>query len=203
MQVNRDHPKEEQAFYNLIFVKEGNFYSQVLPALNKVLHQAGERPLAFPRCLHHSLAVIGEEFIFLENLKVLGYKMEDRAVGLAEPHVSLVLKELARLHAASFLLQDRLPHGLLDEFTFLQIDWKEKFNLGSDWTGFVRNLLDLHTGVLEKMGGCEKVVGWIKKIYPKVDQLFDKMTTRAPPFATILHGDCWTNNLLFRYDVCR
>lgn len=201
VQVNQ--AKKRLDHFHHLFAKETYFYSQIIPALNKVLHQVGERPLAFPRCIHYSIAEKGKEFIFLENLKEVGYKMEDRAVGLAEPHVSLVLKELARLHAASFLLQARLSHDLLDEFPFLQTDWTEKFNLGSNWPDFMRDLLDLHTVVLEKMGGCEKVVEWIKKIYPQIGQLHDKMILRTPPFAAIVHGDCWTNNLLFRYDLCR
>ncbi|KAK3859766.1 hypothetical protein Pcinc_034146 [Petrolisthes cinctipes] len=198
--VNHVRQKEFEDFYRCIFVQETSFYSQVIPALNNILHEVGEGPLAFPRCIYHGQDEKGKEFIYLENLKEAGYRMEDRAIGVGEPHVSLVLKELARLHAASFLLQAKLSHDLLDEFPFLQIEWTEKFNIGSSWPDFMRATLDLHTKMFEKMGGCEKVIEWIRKVHPQVGHVFEKLIHKTGPFTTIIHGDCWINNMLFRYD---
>nr|XP_053648462.1 uncharacterized protein LOC128699715 [Cherax quadricarinatus] len=187
-------------FYSIIFAKECNFYAEIIPALNAVLKGIGEKPLRFPKCVYSSLEP-GKEMIMLENLQEQGYSMQDRTVGIDAAHSLLVLQELARLHAASLLLQAITPHQpLVHRFQALQKEWTKEFNLAGDFGTFVGNYLDIAVEMFEKMGGCEEVVAWVRKIKPEAWTLYKQQLVATPPFAVITHGDCWINNLLFRYD---
>ncbi|XP_066967213.1 uncharacterized protein [Macrobrachium rosenbergii] len=192
--------EEADYFYGVIFTKEVNFYTEVIPALNDILREIGCCPLSFPRYFHHRLEK-DNSMIILENLKVQAYQMENKAVGIDVDHASLVLKELAKLHAASVLFQERHPErDLVDRFKCLQKEWTQEFNVGCDFGEFVSHFLDIGLAMFEKFGGCEKVIQWIKKIKPDVWGIYNEHLVRTPPFALIVHGDCWINNLLFRYD---
>ncbi|XP_068227459.1 uncharacterized protein [Palaemon carinicauda] len=192
--------EEADYFFGVIFAKEVNFYSEVIPALNGILKEIGCGPLSFPKCFHHRLEK-GNDMIILENLKEQGYLMKDKALGVDVDHAVLVLQELAKLHAASVLFQAKYPEmDLVDRFKCLQKEWTEEFNVGCDFGGFVDNFLDIALAMFEKFGGCEKVISWVKKIRPNVWNMYKEHLVRTPPFAVIVHGDCWINNLLFRYD---
>lgn len=91
-----------------LFLKEAEFDSNLLPQLNAVLEEAGMKPLAMPRCFYGAVER-KKELVLLEDLRPRGFKMFDRRKGLDVAHVSLVLEELARLHAASLLLEKREP----------------------------------------------------------------------------------------------
>lgn len=185
-------------FYSIIYAKECYFYAEIIPALNAILQGIGGKPLSFPKCVYYSLEP-GKEMVVLENLREQGYSMQDRAQGIDASHSLLVLKELARLHAASLLLQAATPQqDLLHKFQSLQKEWTKEFNLGGNFGTFIENYLNIAIDMFEKMGGCETVVKWIKKIKPQAWKMFDEHLVKTPPFAAITHGDCWINNLLFR-----
>ncbi|XP_042215594.1 uncharacterized protein LOC121861773 isoform X2 [Homarus americanus] len=191
---------QQNDFFSIIFAKECNFYAEVIPALNSVLAGIGQRPLDFPKCVYYSLET-GKEMILLENLREKGYKMESRRLGIDTAHTTLVLKELGRLHAASALLQTNTPdQDLTDKFDCLKKEWTREFNLGCDFGAFVDDYLDSAIEMFKKIGGCDTVVEWIKRIKPQVWDMYEQQLVKKPPFALITHGDCWINNLLFRYD---
>lgn len=200
VKMNPKRGAQNDDFFGVIHTKECKFYSEIIPALNTVLKGIDQRPLSFPKCVYYSLEK-GKEIIFLENLREQGYKMQDKALGVDAAHAVLVLKELARLHAASLLLQASCPHqDLADRFDSLKKEWSREFNLGCDFGTFVEGYLNIGIEMFEKIGGCDRLVHWIKKIKPQVWQMYEMQLTKRPPFAVITHGDCWINNLLFRYD---
>ncbi|KAK7079865.1 hypothetical protein SK128_023960 [Halocaridina rubra] len=187
-------------FLNTIYMKESKFYAEVIPALNAVLKEIGSTPLSFPKCFYYNIEK-GRDMIILENLKQQDYKMESRALGISAAHATLVLKELAKLHAASFLLQAKTPnHDLVDKFECLQKEWTKEFKVGVDFGQFVDGYLKIGIAMFKKFGNCEKIVNWIEKIRPNAWKMYDEMLVRKPPFDLILHGDCWINNILFSYD---
>lgn len=201
LKVNQSRGEEANTFFGIIYAKECNFYKEVIPALNSVLEEIGCAPLSFPKCFYHILEK-GKYLLLLENLKEQGYQMKDRALGIDAAHGTLVLKELAKLHAASVLLQLKTPdEDLVDRFGCLKKEWTKEFNLGGDFGTFVEGYLNIGVAMFEKIGNCERVIKWINKIKPNVWKMYNEQLIRNPPFAVITHGDCWINNLLFKYDT--
>ncbi|XP_042874594.1 uncharacterized protein LOC122254789 [Penaeus japonicus] len=181
---------------NIGFVKETEFYGKLLPQLNSALEEAGLKPLCFP-AYYYSYLELGKELFFLEDLRQRGYKMFDRRKGLDVAHASLVLKELAKLHAASLLLQKKNPEYF--KGTHLHMDWANAFNDAVDVGMMFGGYLDNAVTMLENIGGYGGVIKWIQSIKPNIREIFEK-ELEPSKYHVLCHGDPWNNNLLFRYN---
>ena len=104
----------EGCFSDTAFEKESKFYLNLAPQINSVLKEIGHREIHFPKYLYASLEK-RKEIIFLKDLRPMGYKMADRKRGMDKAHAALVVRELARFHAASLLLQNKTPDEDLGE----------------------------------------------------------------------------------------
>ncbi|XP_047497136.1 uncharacterized protein LOC125044492 isoform X2 [Penaeus chinensis] len=189
-------------FSNLSFFKEHIFYTKLLPELNGVLAEAGLNPLRLPKFYHHRKS--GErEIVILEDLTARDFLMADRKKGLDIPHMRLVLEELGKFHASSYLLQQKTPHEDLSErHKFLDIDWFNYCETARQgMMASITKELDMAAAVAESCKGYEKVARWLKEIQPRVFDIFEKDTKSRAPFQLVWHGDCWVNNFLFRYNA--
>ncbi|XP_064120857.1 uncharacterized protein LOC135225483 isoform X2 [Macrobrachium nipponense] len=189
-----------ESITHALFEKEVNFYLNLVPDLNSVLEEAGIETLNLPRCYHVNLDQ-GQERAYYEDLRERGFKMVDRRQGLDAAHVTLVLKELAKLHAASRLLQEKSPEESLEEkyYPTLQ-DW---LNLGEEanevLTPMLQGYLNHARDILKNSGGEKRILEWIESLRPNLrEDMITKM--QSDTFGSICHGDCWSNNILFRYE---
>lgn len=83
-----------------IFEKECLMYKDVILSLEKIwLEKSGEVIQFAPKCL--KIEASSYEIIVLDDLKVAGYEMMDRKVGLTVLQTKLALTKLAKFHAAS------------------------------------------------------------------------------------------------------
>ncbi|KAK7082817.1 hypothetical protein SK128_022976 [Halocaridina rubra] len=194
-------PENLQPLAGALFIKESKFYSFVAPALNKELEALGQESLRFPKLHFHSLEN-RHEVMYMEDLRVRGFKMFDRKKGMDIAHVHLVIKELARLHAASMILQQKhMSEDLAEKFEFLKIDWdnyseKAEENFTMCFAHAMKNCEEM----LNKIGGYETSEKWLRKHKASPVDIFRKGVIRKEPFDLICHGDCWNNNMLFRYN---
>ncbi|KAK7078257.1 hypothetical protein SK128_027803, partial [Halocaridina rubra] len=184
---------------HVMFTKEGKFYQILVPEINSVLEKAGREPLHLPRCFHVDYTN-GREQIYLEDMRAKGFSMFDRRQGLSKEHTELVLKELARLHSASFVLKTNLSNALSSKDDFLQKDFLTYIsNCDEAILQAMKGHLVTASDLLQRIGGYEKAVSWVEGLKPKLAAL---LTTglKSEHFDGICHGDCWNNNLLFRYN---
>lgn len=192
---------EYESFTHQIFTKEASFLRDLAPKLSSLMEAGGQRPFAFPAHLFSKLDE-GRELIIMEDLRRRGFKTRDRLVSMDVTHTTLVMQELARIHAASFLLQDRQPtKKLADTYEFLKADWAtftgEK--RATFQTMFSDCMADAVT-ILEKVGGYGKVIDWMKRSQASCMDVMEAQVSKAYPFEVLCHGDFWTCNLMFRYD---
>ncbi|KAF2358971.1 Protein of unknown function DUF227 [Trinorchestia longiramus] len=210
--LNHCHGLETlEQFSEIVFVKEGKFYQQLVPDLNNVMEEISQPSLKFASCYYASFEPT-RQVILLSDKREYSFKMADRFVGLDDDHVVLVVKELARLHAASVILEDRLGNEkLLEKYDFL-----DDFFTGDKTKDMLSMFENLFVGyvnngakIADRITGYEKVSAWLKEQAPSsFGTLNTVMRECDPKFKAIGHGDCWNNNLLFRYkngkvvDVC-
>lgn len=186
-------------FLATLFKKEALFYENIVPVLNVELTAIGLESLQLARWYYTSLEE-GQDIMFLEDLRLKGFKMFDRMKGMDAPHTLLVLKELGRLHAASLLLQTKFRNeSLADKHSFLKLGWlnfprpAEKF-LSKIFTTVMENAAD----ILNMVGGYEMAEKWLHKNKTTPLDVLRSHLTKEDPFYVICHGDCWNNNMLFR-----
>lgn len=176
---------------------EAGFYLDIVTEMNSILRDIGFTELKVPKCFHVDLEKY-KEVIFLEDLRVQGFKMTDRIQGLDEAHVRLVLEELAKFHAASFLMQVKAPEvDLAARYPFLQRCWPYVFKNNALALALFEGNLNYCRKLLLKVGGYERAIKWIDSVLPNlVDVIDEKM--RSSKFKVVCHGDLWSNNTLFR-----
>lgn len=184
----------------MLFVNEQAFYEKVVPAL-EANFSSKSKPLAVAQ-FFKAIADGENDALILEDLTEKGYTMADRRIGLDEAHCKVVLRELAKLHAASFVLKQKMPEKfeelrgcVKDMFwdedrkfafePFTQSCFEEtlrtiNIHFNDDKSKYVRAYKQLMTR------GYDFIAGIVRGT-----NLGDQVIT---------HGDCWTNNLLFKYE---
>lgn len=187
----------------IMFEKEIGFYQQILPLINNELSKINQPHLQVPTC-YHAVETAFEQVIFLNDLRKLGYKMFDRKQSMDPAHVHLVLRELARMHAASVLL--------LSNEEFRGVDFVEKFPVLREFTEAMKDdgsdsnmdaMIDQYcensAKIVDKNAGYEHVAQFMRSLKGKGEEAFLHLYQSKDPFRVICHGDCWNNNFLFRY----
>ncbi|XP_063597704.1 uncharacterized protein LOC134774276 [Penaeus indicus] len=173
------------------------FYQYLVHDIQSQLQEAGQQPLRVPRCFHTSLEE-NQEVVILEDLRPRGFKMFDRKKGMDVAHTKLVLEELARLHAASYLLKAKIP-DLADKYPVLSLDWLNYADEARDVTfKTFSKQMDIVKDMLNKVGGYEVAENWLGRNKERVLEILAEQLARVPPFDLLCHGDCWNNNVLFR-----
>lgn len=175
-----------------IYNREMNIYQEVLPKLSDLLTEIGDTEKIFPTAIfvdRERMAIV------FEDLSVAGYVMADRVRRLNEEHTHLILRKLAKLHAASAVLNER-----------------EKGSLEGYDRGFFNRYTNAYKGYF--VGGLLAAARWMSQV-PKLAQYGEKLFALAPHYMDIgrecfaptpghvnvlAHGDVWTNNVMFKYD---
>ncbi|CAL4086528.1 unnamed protein product, partial [Meganyctiphanes norvegica] len=178
-----------------LFIKEGKFYLELLKDLNKLLIEHGEERLRFPKCFFANYEKEKQVIIF-EDVRTRGFKMSDRMTSMDTKHASLVLKEMGRLHSASVLMKGKYSvDNLLTKYECL------KENRTKEHTDLVLGRsFAKGADILAQMNGYDKGIKWVNENKDKLFDIITKSFACLPSFQVVCHGDCWTNNLLFRYD---
>lgn len=183
------------------FTKEGKFYEDLLPKLNSTLSSLNLRPLRIPLSYFTSLEE-DKQAIFLRDMRKDSYKLADHKLGLDDEHVKLVMEELGRLHAASVLLERAVgTDRFLEDYPFFDDlfaspgaeistpQFKTLFN------GYLKYGAD----VARRFDGYEKVAEALDEKTPHgYDLMKQAVNVCDPKFLAFTHGDCWSNNLLFK-----
>lgn len=191
--------KELQELTYICFQKELIFYQQLSHEIQLQLQRADQTPLRVPRCFYSSFEK-NREVIFLEDLSPKGFKMLDPNIGMDVPHMTLILEELARLHAASYLLKAKIP-DLSKRYPVLNLDWLTYAdNARCKTQGFFSSAMDSASILLHHVGGYDVAVAWLNENKLRAAELVENELRRGPTFDVLCHGDCWNNNVLFRYD---
>jgi thiamine kinase-like enzyme len=109
------------------------------------------------------------------------------------------MENLGRLHAVAFAFKNKHPkeHEQIKNFTDFfsaQID-DPRFQF------FFTSLLDQAIGTLEE--GDIRRRNKMQNLKANVASILKEVTNGklAEPYAILNHGDCWTNNFLFQYQV--
>ncbi|KAJ8942639.1 hypothetical protein NQ318_013352 [Aromia moschata] len=179
-----------------VFLREIYVYKTVFPALEEFQRSRGLlEGFSGHAKLYGTVTEEPNECLVLENLKEAGYRLWNRKIPMDPDHVRMVLEEYGRLHAVSFAMKEKEPEryeemtdGMANVFTDMDPIEATAVMKGCMANGF--NAIEGHPEAVEAF---ERFNGVVEKF------LMEEL--KEPEEKSVLvHGDCWCNNLLFKYE---
>ncbi|CAH1108538.1 unnamed protein product [Psylliodes chrysocephalus] len=187
------------------YLREIQIYTEVLPAIKQLQKEYSiKNPCASYVTCYTTCKEDKKESLVLANLKTLGYTVHDRTKHQNFDHVLFVFKTYARWHGASMALKKKKP-DLFRSITKNMTDQPDllgQFFVMSGMVPVLKKYCQQGLDLLRK-NGKELAAKKIEKEANNVEEMLGSMTLNndreADTEAVILHGDCWNNNMMFKY----
>lgn len=183
------------------FRNEINLYNIILPAL---LEFQSSKDVKYPFKGYVKLFLSycdgTNDVIILEDATVLGYhSYAVRQEGINLSHCKVSIKAVAEYHALSFAMKDQKP----EEFDKIRNAIFETYyddRLWGWYERFWKRICGIAIDAVEKEYPNSKYVTKIKEFaVPERYKDMIKAVRSTYDTGIILHGDCWTNNFLYKY----
>lgn len=181
--------KDHDSFHN-----EALFVSKTLPDMYKQLHAVNSRISRF----YPKTVCVDErnKTIYMEDLKEIGYEMARTKGSLDFEHAICAIKSLAIMHASGYLLLKKNPE--IQEL-YGNYFWKTHSGSICEKTA-TKNLLYL-TEAVNKWPISYECKNKLRKLKGNLYRMGSNAYNRKEnSFNVLLHGDCWINNFMFKYD---
>lgn len=185
----------------IAFTNEIIIYKELFPKFEELQDEAGipkyER-LIYPTC-YGTINDIPEETMFLQDIKELGFVMLDRFVSLTDEQIKLALKELAKFHSLSYVLNIKEPKTFDCYKNKLINIWAMNTNT-KEMDEFIASIANDVDEIIEN----EEYKKRIKRILNSMGRTSLNLHKAElnSKHAVIIQGDCWTNNMMFKLEVC-
>ncbi|XP_021185565.3 uncharacterized protein LOC110372878 [Helicoverpa armigera] len=182
-----------RACFRESYRREYIFYKRVVPKLLDVqnLIQNEGIKMKFPNCILAS-DEYNKEVIAVMGLKEDGYELRDRLCRSDMSYVTLVIKNMAKMHALSFILERTNPTAF-EEIARLcneDVQYREAGPppkcMKSYYEASVKAVLD------------ENARYKLQQLTPDIRTILYKCTL-PDKYSTICHGDCWNNNIMYKH----
>ncbi|KAM7362728.1 uncharacterized protein ACRADG_013296 [Cochliomyia hominivorax] len=178
-----------------VFDVEASMYREVVPEFEQIYQDTGIEVKFGAKSYQLNT---DQPYILLEDLKPKGFININRLEGLDMEHIHSVLKKLAQWHAVSATrVALKGPYSKQISESFFREETREMMKtMFSDLYKIQMDcvkLFDGHELYYERM--C-------KKMNTQIDEFFKAATTVDPDeFNVLNHGDCWSNNVMFKHDA--
>ncbi|KAF2893914.1 hypothetical protein ILUMI_12257 [Ignelater luminosus] len=182
-----------------IFERETCMYDTVIPSFCKLEEEKGLEPFSgSPKC-YKACMIDKSEALILKNLRKDGYSLWKKKVPMEHDHVSLVLKEFGRFHAVSLAMRDQQP----ETFKNLTENMYDIFVMCIEKVDFITALKKLCINGLDSLDALKDSKAYHifqKFIDEELETFLKSLSKLVDNYSVILHGDGWTNNMMFKYE---
>lgn len=175
-----------------VFRREQEMYSTTLPRMSALLKKAlpGTSEPISAKCMYAC-----QSFLVLEDLSAVGFRMMDRLEGLDLDHCLLVMRSLARFHAASVALHEQDPDSLKQ----YEVSFYSEPSLYSSWKNSIDGFMNTLVEELETWPEhWHQYVTKLRLIQENIWERICVVMRRSDTGLNVLaHGDLWINNMMF------
>lgn len=186
-----------------IFKREAFFYQKVFPAFAEFQISKGLNAtngfFGYPKCYACICNVAADQFVIvMEDLRHRQYEMWPKKEPVHRDHVRCVVREMAKFHAVSFALKAEQPelfaemkgiHDLMGDLMHRSAAYRESVK---ESHRRAVNMIEHH---------LPQHAAKFRAIQQNTITLIDAIAdgSNFEPYAVLVHGDCWNNNMLFQY----
>lgn len=213
--TNRDPEQQQYVKQFGIFRTETCMYERILPRLQQLLNNRkakGNPELCTKLPIVKYISGFNDDqndYVCLEDVRPQGFTMQDKFKSLTLPEVTLIMKEMARFHALTFFMIRYDGDKMFEEDDIVR---RIKYNvltvenpmLSEMFSRMFKTYFENTIELLEPRD--KELAEQVRKFNAKSDhhrlhalQRFNHNRTDKSIFACIIHGDLWTNNILFKY----
>ncbi|CAH2096155.1 unnamed protein product [Euphydryas editha] len=186
------NPKD-RVYFRSAYQRECVFFRYIVPSMIELQNTykiIEGLKMKFPNCILAKMED-GEEtiVIYLDN----EFKLLSRFFKLDFSHSSIVLKNLAKLHGLSFVLQKTSPDVFenIRNLCGKDIQYAAPENIPESLVYYFKESL--------KVVSNSEFKAKLEEISPHILEILSKSTAPVRNYSTICHADCWTNNILFKH----
>ncbi|XP_018561653.1 uncharacterized protein LOC108903829 [Anoplophora glabripennis] len=191
------------------FKKEVFAYTESIPALIELQREYNvpEEKIIniFPKCYGARVSLDGNSnevdedgVLIFENLKLLGYKTEDRLTGFDLEGTRIVVRDLAKFHALPIALKLIKPDVFKEKIMPSLVQNKGLEQLPEE-VGRA-----FHESIMEGAKEIEELQPYMERIQKVVDYAAEHPFVLRPPpnepWGTMSHSDYWTSNTMLLRD---
>ncbi|KAH8417045.1 hypothetical protein KR222_001857, partial [Zaprionus bogoriensis] len=175
-----------------VFDKEKLSYGCYVPEFEQMYRNVN-KAITFGAKYYEASSPPTKELIILEDLGIHGFKNANRQEGLDMKHSHAVLEKLAQFHAASAVRYE-VKGAYPDIYDRNLCSEEDKFQEFRD--NQARSLIQALP--LYEASHLENA---LTKLFSELKNKLPELTKYDPAeFNALIHGDCWLNNLLFKFN---
>nr|XP_022920823.1 uncharacterized protein LOC111429208 isoform X1 [Onthophagus taurus]XP_022920824.1 uncharacterized protein LOC111429208 isoform X1 [Onthophagus taurus] len=179
------------------YLNEFVFYDIIYPEFVKYEEKKGVKEIfrSIPKCykIHRD---DGQETIFLENLKIQGFKQHNRKEPMNDEHIKLVLEELAHFHSISFAIKNENEEKFKELVkNVCCVNTTLNLNDFSDTMEYISNYALARLDPIRD----NKYYDIFKDFTLNVSDILKSLDDLVTNNIVVTHGDLHNNNLMFKY----
>lgn len=190
--------KESVEAMQHLYIHEIYFYHDIWSEMEKFQNEfQGVTSHLIPKC-YAVCRVSGKEILVLENLRLSGFKVLPKDVVFDDNHFELALRAYGKFHGISAAFREHNPR----EYGKLTYQSEKCINTVFQ-EDFFQVLMDAYLQNTRDMISDEKIKVKMSKYVTNYKDMLRNSIKYNGRNSVIIHGDCWSSNLMFKYDVSK
>ncbi|CAH0550373.1 unnamed protein product [Brassicogethes aeneus] len=184
-----------------VYKREVYMYTTIFPSLYDLCNDfcVDFPDLSFAK-VYTSCLEPKKESIVLQNMKTIGFDLHSRLVPMNLNHAHMVFSRYGKFHGLSMAMRHK-KSALFQKLTKDMTDLFGIFLAQANMVPSIREDYKTAMKLLKERGRMDLVRKYENaKIFEDIEKITCKSTDPSDPASVILHGDCWNNNFMFKYD---
>ncbi|KAK9872360.1 hypothetical protein WA026_017817 [Henosepilachna vigintioctopunctata] len=187
----------EKAPIRSAFIRENFIYNVVFKEFSELQKEYNVEEVFDGTAKYYGgLGDTNEECLVLENLKEVGFTMWNRQKPMDSQHVEAVMTQYGKLHALSYAFKKLKP----EKYDDISKNLRNIFENIMSEQEVKESTVPVMERALKAVHGNERAIAGLKTFFDNLYIFFEDCLQVKDKYTIIIHGDCWCNNIMFRYE---